>query len=177
MKEIKIKTERLTLVPLTMEYFDEVHEYTSDAENTKFMMFLPHDTEDETREFLRGCEEQWNNDRPDYYEFGILCGDGFAGGVSLYREEESDVAELGWIIRPCFHRRGVAFEAAKALIEYGIKELGFTHFIAHCDTENTPSRRLMEKLGMKQTGESGGRFNKGSDEERREYTYELTVDE
>jgi hypothetical protein len=35
----------------------------------------------------------------------------------------------------------------------------------------------MEKLGMKRTAEYGGRKNKASEEERREYRYELFLKE
>lgn len=45
--------------------------------------------------------------------------------------------------------------------------------IAHCDTENVPSYKTMEKIGMHRVSESGDRKNKYSDEERREYIYEL----
>ena len=54
--------------------------------------------------------------------------------------------------------------------------LGIKHFIAHCDTENAPSRRVMEKLGMTLKDEYGGRKNKLSEEERREYLFRLDHD-
>ena len=67
---------------------------------------------------------------------------------------------------------GYASEAAAALLSFAEKELGIKHFTAHCDTENTASRRVMEKLGMKLSDEHGGRKNRLSDEERREYLFE-----
>lgn len=176
MKSKTIRTERLTLVPISMEYLDAVHEYASDAENTRLMMFLPNDSIEETREFVRQCEEQWSRPVPDYYEYIILYGGEPVGSVNLYPEEDGTTAELGWLIMPRFHRRGYAYEAAKGLIDYGASRLGIRRFIAHCDTENAASYSLMEKLGMTRADEYGGRFNKGSDEERREYLYEMTVD-
>ena len=177
MQPIEIKTERLTLVPLGLEYLDAVHEYASDRENTEFMMFLPNDSLEETREFLIQCEEEWKKPSPGYYEFGVLHGGELIGSVSLYPEEEPGTAELGWIIMPRFHRQGFAFEAVKALKDYAGKHLGIRRFIAHCDTENVPSYSLMEKLGMTRAGESGGRFNRGSYEERREYLYVMTEEQ
>ena len=53
--------------------------------------------------------------------------------------------------------------------------MGVTHFYAHCDTENYGSYKTMEKIGMVRTDEYGGRKNKNSDEERREYQYEIRV--
>ena len=48
-------------------------------------------------------------------------------------------------------------------------------FIAHADTENKASVRVMEKLGMRCIGIAGGRKNRCSDEERMECTYELML--
>lgn len=50
---------------------------------------------------------------------------------------------------------------------------GPSRFIAHCDSENTASRRVMEKLGMSLREISHGRKNRSSDEERDECLYEL----
>ena len=41
---ITIHTERLTLKPLGIQYLETVHEYASDPENTKYMMYLPNET-------------------------------------------------------------------------------------------------------------------------------------
>ena len=95
--------------------------------------------------------------------------------MSLFPDDICTSAELGWIIHPGYHRRGFAYEAAHALIGYASEELGIRRFYAHCDTENTASGRLMEKLGMTLTEEHGGRKNRLSDEERREYQYEMNI--
>ena len=60
-------------------------------------------------------------------------------------------------------------------MKYAAENLGIRHFIAHCDSENTGSYKVMEKLGMKRTGESGGRRNKLSSEERIELLYEKEI--
>ena len=49
------------------------------------------------------------------------------------------------------------------------------HFITHCDTLNTASWRVMEKLGMTRVSESGERKNKQSDKMSREYMYERFI--
>ena len=171
---IEITTERLTLKPLGMQYLETVHAYASDIENTRFMMFLPNDTIEETIEFLTYVEEEWKKERPDAYEFAILMDGKQVGAVSLTLEE--DVGELGWIVNRKYWRQGIAYEAAKALVEYAKAELGVAHFIAHCDAENAGSYKTMEKLGMARTAVNEGRKNKSSEEERLEYQYEILFD-
>ena len=45
---IEIKTDRFVLRPLSINDLDTVHIYASDPENTRFMMWLPNDTKEET---------------------------------------------------------------------------------------------------------------------------------
>ncbi len=52
-------------------------------------------------------------------------------------------------------------------------EIKVNHFLAHCDTENIASYKVMEKLGMSRTGEWGGRRNKSAVKDSSEYQYEL----
>ena len=172
---MEIRTERLTLRPIGLSDFVTTHEYASDPENTRFMLYLPNDSEEETRGFLRASEEEWKKPLPADYELAVVFDGTHIGCISLTPDEPRTSAEFGWIINKRFQRRGFAYEAASALLKYAADNLGIKHFIAHCDSENAGSRGVMEKLGMTLTKEYGGRRNKLSDEERRECLYEITV--
>ena len=95
------------------------------------------------------------------------------GGCGIRRETElSSVANLGWAVNPDFQKKGYATEAAGALIKFGFETLNLSVIYATCDTRNTPSFRVMEKLGMKRVG-----FIKGEKEVkgfvRDSFRYEL----
>lgn len=172
---MEITTERLRLAPLNEQYLHTVFAYGGDPENAKYMVFLPFLSLEETREFLRACEQEWKKAHPAAYEFAVLLNGAHIGGVSLYLNEARDTGELGWILHPDHQGRGYAAEAARALMDFAAARLGVRRFEAHCDTENLPSRRVMEKLGMRQISCTGGRKNRGSDEERWEYLYALDI--
>ena len=172
MNGIKIVTERLVLVPLGVDYLDSVNEYALDYENTKYMCHLPKRDSDETLAFLQDVESEWKKASPGYYEFAVLYDNEHIGSVSVYFEE--GVGELGWIIKREYWGNGYATEAAKGLVEY-FSQQGCRRFIAHCDTENAASYRVMEKLGMTRTGRSGGRKNRAATAESFEYQYELVL--
>ncbi len=169
---IKIVTERLVLAPLGVDYLDSVNEYALDYENTKYMCHFPKRTTDETLSFLQDVELEWKKDSPSYYEFAILYDNNHIGSVSIYFE--AGVGELGWIIKRKHWGNGFATEAAKGLVEYFSKQ-GCRCFVAHCDTANVASFKVMEKLGMTRTGKSGGRKNRAASEESFEYRYELAL--
>lgn len=163
----------MVLVPLGTGFLQSVNEYALDYENTKYMCRLPNGSSEETLDFLKAAEAEWNKERPDFYEFAMLCQDRHIGTVSVYFE--NGIGELGWIVKKRYWRNGFAYEAAEAVIRYFAANMGTTHFIAHCDTENIASYKTMEKLGMVRTGEYGGRKNRAADQESCEYRYELVL--
>lgn len=167
-------TERL----LVREYLDSdvhtVHAYGSDAEVTKYEVWGPN-TEEESRAFVgQAMKEQFE---PERWAFNLaVCfrdSGMHIGGCSIRRESErSRVGSLGWIIDPRYQGRGYATEAARALIDIGFVELGLSVIFATCDTRNTASFRVMEKLGMVRVGElRSGREIKGH--RRAIYRYEV----
>ena len=191
-----LTTERLRLVPQSMKYLESTHEYASDRQNMRYMMFLPNDSIEDTKTFLANSEAEWKSQSPRDFQCAILRGDEHIGGVSVTLldapstepvassvsaasnapAQSSMSAELGWCLKKSAQGNGCAQEAAAALIQWTNKTFGVTRFVAHCDTENTPSWTTMEKLGMKRVGRAGGRRNKlAPEEEREEFTYQLDL--
>lgn len=177
MKLTEIKTERLTLSPMGIKYLQSTHEYASDIETTKYMINLPNNTVEETAEYLKNAQAEWDKAEPEFYEFAILLNRKHIGAVSLYLDKNRTTGEFGWVINKNYWKQGIATEAAKALLKYSASVLDIRHFIAHCDSENVGSYRVMEKLGMQRAKCYGGRKNKLSNEDRKEYLYEINIDE
>jgi ribosomal-protein-alanine N-acetyltransferase len=61
--------------------------------------------------------------------------------------------EIGWRFRADFHNRGYATEAARAVLAHGFEEMGLDEIVSFTVPHNLPSRRVMEKLGMRFEGE------------------------
>lgn len=173
MKHIEILTERLCLKPLGSEYLETVNAYAMDYENSKYMCRLPNESVEETVTFLAGVDAEWEKEEPAFYEFAMLYRNEHIGAVGIYFENR--IGELAWIVNKNYWRNGFAYEAAKALVSYFTEHMGTTHFIAHCDTENVASYKVMEKLGMARTGKCGGRRNRAAAEDSFECRYEMRV--
>lgn len=174
---MKIKTERLTLVPISEAFLDSACAYAMNADNARLMVYLPKDSRDEVREFLRSAGREWQKPQPDICEFAVLRDGEHIGGMTMYFEGDYTRGELGWIIRRDCWGNGYAVEAAKGLMEHFRKTMGLDRFIAHCDSENTASKRVMEKLGMHYVETHGGRFNRLTEGERLECLYEVIFKE
>lgn len=58
-------------------------------------------------------------------------------------------AELGWTIDPAHAGQGYATEAVRELLRICFEDLGLRRVTAACFSDNTPSWRLMERVGMR----------------------------
>jgi len=139
-----LKTKRLTLRPLSAADLESAHAYLGG--DCPYMIFLPHDSKAETLDYLREAETQWQESVPRHLHFAVLAGDVHIGEVFIYIA--GDLGELGWLIREDCRGQGYALEAAAALRDFAFGELKLKTLVAHCDTRNAASGRIMQKLGM-----------------------------
>ena len=94
----------------------------------------------------------------DKYEFGLWAVEvmdvasfvGFVGlAVPSFEAEFMPSVEIGWRIAKPHWGMGYATEAAKLAIEYGFTKLQLPEIVSFTVPENSSSRRVMEKVGMR----------------------------
>ena len=76
------------------------------------------------------------------------------GRIAIRCEDDPDVWNIGFWIHPDYWGNGYATEAARAVIEFGIVELAASKITTAHAIFNTPSKRVIEKLGFRFTGEN-----------------------
>lgn len=171
-------TPRLRLVPQGMAYVASTHAYASDASLTRYMLYLPNASEEDTRAFLMQAEADWQNPARTDYQFAVLLGERHIGGCSVtLLPEHPHEGELGWLLAADCHGRGYATEAAEGLKAFAFDTLGLRRLIAHCDARNFPSKRVMEKIGMTLERDDGERYDKLTGERVKELMYSLQREE
>lgn len=79
---------------------------------------------------------------------GALVG---SGGLARLAEgmPRAPGVQLGWLLGREYWGRGYATEAARASMEYGFTRLDLAEVVAVTAVINAPSRRVMERLGMR----------------------------
>ena len=90
-------------------------------------------------------------------EYGVFMLDSgkYVGNVGLINISiEHRHADISYYIDKDIRSQGIATEASAAMLKYGFCELGFEKISGLCMSCNSPSRRVMEKLGMKYEGTS-----------------------
>lgn len=80
---------------------------------------------------------------------GLLPFAGFVGlNVPHYDAPWVPAVEIGWRLPRAAWGQGLATEAAQAALDFAFARLGLGEVVAITTPANTPSRRVMERLGM-----------------------------
>jgi len=141
---IRIQTDRITISPFLMEDMQDLQEIFGDSETMKNCE--PAYDIAKTEDFLRNfCIERGGALAAELKENGKVV------GYILFKEYEKDVYEAGWIFNRGYWRRGLAFEAMKAVFSYAFERLNAHKVFAEA-IDPVKSVGLMEKLGMKREG-------------------------
>jgi ribosomal-protein-alanine N-acetyltransferase len=73
---------------------------------------------------------------------------GFLGWCGLLPLERTGLIEIGYRYVPDVWGRGVASEAARAVLDHGFRTLGFDPIVAVAHPDNLASCRVLEKIGL-----------------------------
>jgi RimJ/RimL family protein N-acetyltransferase len=81
-------------------------------------------------------------------ELSLKVADGLAQ-AEAEDEARAVEADIGWSIDPDHQRQGYASEGAAELLRIAFEDLGLRRVTASCFADNTPSWRVMERIGMR----------------------------
>jgi [ribosomal protein S5]-alanine N-acetyltransferase len=74
------------------------------------------------------------------------------GICGFVRRDTLPAADMGFAYLPEFEGRGIAFEAAAAILSYGESHLGLTEVLAIVQEDNARSHALLRRLGFRHRG-------------------------
>lgn len=139
-----IETERLVLRQFTQRDAADLFEYLHEPVASCFLSLALSDIKDAEREALKRSTHN-KSVAVCLRTSGKLIGD-------LFAEPEGDTVSVGWNINPGFGGKGYAHEAANALFTHLFEQRAARRLYAYVEDTNTSSKRLCEKLGMRQEG-------------------------
>ncbi|GHA57743.1 GNAT family N-acetyltransferase [Photobacterium aphoticum] len=154
---VTLETERLILRGWKADDFPVFAAMTADP---AVMRYFPHClSEDESNALasrIQGLLLErgwgfWAVERKDSGEY--------IGFVGLHTQDETvaipntPLVEIGWRLSAAHWQQGFASEAAQAALAFAFDTLQQPEVYAFTILSNTPSRKVMEKIGMSNTGE------------------------
>ena len=94
----------------------------------------------------------------DAYQLAITGTDGgtelLVGGIGLRLNRAMRTAELGYWVGRAYWGHGVASEAAKRLVRWGLANLDIGHVEASVATENGASMAVLRRIGFRHVGDA-----------------------
>jgi ribosomal-protein-alanine N-acetyltransferase len=149
----QIETERLCIRDVHASDGDAFYKYMKHEDYWRNLPMLPPTLESVRSLVEKSLREQTDNPRTNYFlaavskETGEAIGEAILRIVSLRHSQ----AEIGWGVDRQYSGIGLGTEIGRAVLVLGFS-LGLHRLYAQCHVENTPSRRIMAKLGMTEEG-------------------------
>ena len=147
---MQIETERLTL---------RKFKYTDDNNMLKYWISDPgiqslygepvYSTKQEVNELLDKYISSYERD--DYYRWAVIFKetDECIGQIAYFLvDNKNHFAEIEYCIGSLFQRKGLATEAAKAVIQFGFAKINLHKVQISHKSINYPSRKVIEKCGL-----------------------------
>jgi ribosomal-protein-alanine N-acetyltransferase len=72
---------------------------------------------------------------------------GYSGFLHWHLDSRDEI-EIGYRLHPDYWNKGIATEAATAVLDHAFRDLELPRVISLIYPENIPSRRVAEKIGM-----------------------------
>jgi [ribosomal protein S5]-alanine N-acetyltransferase len=145
-----LHTPRLSLRPFTLADADMVELLAGDIRVAETTAAIPHP-------YPKGAAAEWISTHQAIFESreGVIyaitdstSGQLF-GAINLLRISVTHArCELGYWVAHEHWSKGICSEAARALIDYAVHELGISRVVARCLARNPGSARVMEKAGL-----------------------------
>lgn len=151
-REYFLTTERLGFSWWTEGDLELAKSLWEDPKVCRYICAAGQFSDEEVRERLALEVENGRRHHVQYWPVFDLEAGGLAGCCGL-RPHGGRMYEMGVHLKPEFWGRGIAGEACRAVMWYACSELNAEGLFAGRHPENNGSRRLLERLGFKYTGE------------------------
>ena len=83
-----------------------------------------------------------------FYVVSIRSRETPIGICTLLKRDHLDAPDLGFAFLPAFRSQGYAFESSRAFRDFALRELHTSRLLAIALTTNTPSAKLLARLGF-----------------------------
>ena len=136
--------------PIDEHDLDFAYEHwTQELDIARYMTWKPHQSKEETRQFIKTCLEGWSRNSYTWIIEKKVANE-IVGCFAARRDEHK--VDIGYLLLKKYWGNGYMTEVIRAFIDEAFKIDGIVRIWAVCDVDNLASRRAMEKSGMSYEG-------------------------
>lgn len=138
---MELKTNRLYIRSLKETDWPEIKQIWTDFCQSRYAVYdAPLPTEEDEVKMLT---KQFADSK---MFFAVYLENKIVGYIGFHKA--GDKYDLGCCFHSAYHRKGYAYESAKAMIEYFVDKYHATSFTAGAALDNIPSCKLLKNLGF-----------------------------
>ncbi len=151
---MQLTTQRLLLRDFVYGDWPAVLAYQQDP---RYLRYYPWDSRSEAdaRAFVAMFVDQQTERPRRRFQLAITLPDSgqLIGTCGIRRKPDNDwEADIGYELSPDFWGQGYAVESARAMVNFGFRELGLHRISSWCIADNAASVRVLRRLGFRQEG-------------------------
>lgn len=160
-----LESERLLLRQIKNEDVNEVFDLRSNPETMKYIPRPLVTSIDGAINHIKMIQDKIESNEGINWAITLKPNNKLLGIIGHYRIQwENFRSEIGYMLLPEAHNKGIATEAIKLIVEYGFNEMNMHSLEAIIDPENYASAKVLEKNGFvkeahfKENGYFEGKF-------------------
>ena len=144
-----LETQRLFLRRVVYEDVDEIFALRSNKEVMKYIPRPIVQTTDEALAHIAMIDEKIDTNEGINWAITLKCNPKLIGIIGHYSiKHEHFRSEIGYMLLPEYHGRGIITEAIKEALNYGFEIMKLHSVEAIIDPENFASERVLQKSGF-----------------------------
>jgi ribosomal-protein-alanine N-acetyltransferase len=144
-----LETSRLFLRRVTATDVKEILELRSNTETMKYIPRPLLKTTEDALEHIANIDAKIKTQEGINWAITIKGNSKLIGLLGHYRIQlENHRAEVGYMLLPQFHGKGIISEALKKVVSYGFEEMKLHSIEAVIDSSNLASEKVLQKSGF-----------------------------
>ena len=145
---VELETSRLLLREIVESDLPDIHEYGSNPEVCRYTLWGPNTLEESNNFIENSIKEQLVKPRKNIGLGIILKSENKLVGGCGFTNISSHKASIGYVLNRNYWGKGIATEAAKALVSFGFTTLKLHRIFALVFPDNIASSNVLVKTGM-----------------------------
>ena len=144
-----IDLKRLYLRKFNLNDYEDVFEYASNPNVTRYLTWNAYTNKEDSLEYLKSVASIYN-EKTFRWEIVLKSNDKVIGSIDAVKiDEVNETVEIGYVENEKYHNNGYMSEAFKGVIDYFFNKVGVKKVLARYQIENLASRKVMDKCGLK----------------------------
>ncbi len=144
----RLESERIILRPVSLDDAEDMYEYTSDEETTRFI-YDPHKDLDQTKTVIANY---FVKEPIGKYAIELKESKKMVGAIEFRVDEWNKSGDLGFTLNRHYWGNGYMTEAGKLIVGLAFDVLGLERVFAAHEVTNSASGKVLSRLGMKCEG-------------------------